>query len=208
MRTIRIKLYKFSELSDKAKETALNNYRNKGYNDGSWEEIKATVKEVCELFDLKTGRQWDDIKTGHIGSDIMELQGLRLYKYLVNNYYNDLFKPAYIKSIDRPVKWKQLVCKVRKDYKGNEYTQLYSKQKRDNSCVLTGWCFDMDILDPVYKFLARPDKSTTFEDLMQDIGNAISKTFRDEEEWVNSDEYITDIFEANEYEFKEDGTIY
>ncbi len=75
----------------------------------------------------------------------------------------------------------------------------------DNSCVLTGVCYDQDILQPIYDFLKLPGKTTTFEDLIKDIENAISQTFRNNEEWVNSTEYITETIEANEYEFTKDG---
>lgn len=63
----------------------------------------------------------------------------------------------------------------------------------------------MDILQPVYDFLEKPNTSTTFEDLMNEIESAISKTFQQNEEWVNSDEYITEQIESNEYDFTKDG---
>lgn len=208
MRTIRTKVYQFSELSESAKQKAIEQYRNnEHYNQHYFDEIIESVKAVCELFNLKTGREWSDIRTSHIDDSILELKGVRLYKYLVNNYYGQLFTPKYIKLINRRVNWKQFICKVRKGLNG-EFTQLYSKNITNNypNCALTGICYDDDILQPVYDFLKRPDLSMTFEDLMQGIESAINKTFRDTEEWLNSDEFITDEIEANEYEFKVDGT--
>lgn len=205
-RTVRTKVYKFSELSEQAKENAIEQFRNHNYdNQHYYDEIIASVKAVVDLFGLKTGnRQWSDLRHSHIDDTILQLSGVRLYKYLVNNYYSYLFTPKYIKSIDRPVKWKQFICKVNKGMKG-EYTILYSKQKTDNCCVLTGICYDNDILQPVYDFLARPDKSTTFEDLINAIEGAISQTFDNTEEWLNSDGFIKDEIEANDYEFTQDG---
>lgn len=205
MRTVRTKVYKFSELSEQAKEKAIEWYRNGNTYDDYSREIIESAKKVAELFNLKFGREYTDIRTSHIDDNILELKGIRLYKYLINNYYNELFTPKYIKAIDRELRCKQFICKVNTDYKGEKYTMIYSKLKRDNSCVLTGVCYDMDILQPVYDFLKRPDKSTTFEDLMNEIEGAISKTFSSNEELVNSDEYITDTIEANEYEFTKDG---
>jgi len=204
MRTVRTKVYQFSELSETAQQTAIAWYRNSNDNDFYADEIIGSIKKVAELFNLKFGRQYTDVRYSHIDDNILELKGVRLYKYLVNNYYSDLFTPAYIKSIDRPVKWRQFICKVHKGIKG-EYTQLYSKIRTDNSCVLTGICFDNDILQPVYDFLAKIDTSTTFEDLIKDIESAISKTFSNNEDWINSDEYITGEIEANGYEFTVDG---
>ncbi len=73
------------------------------------------------------------------------------------------------------------------------------------SCPLTGVCYDMDILQPVYDFLEKTNTSTTFEELMNEIESAISKTFDNTDEWINSDEFIIDTIEANDYEFTKDG---
>lgn len=204
MRTIRTKVYQFSELSETAQQKAIAWYRNSNDNDFYADEIIGSIKKVAELFNLKFGRQYTDVRYSHINDNILELKGVRLYKYLVNNYYSDLFTAKYIKSIDRSVKWKQFVCKIRKG-KSGEYTQLYSKIRTENSCVLTGIYYDNYILQPVYDFLAKIDTSATFEDLIKDIESAISKTFSNNEDWINSDEYITGEIEANEYEFTVDG---
>lgn len=207
MRTIRIKLYKFNELSEKAKNTAIENWRSNNDYDPSFDDIKESVKAVIELFNLKTGRTLDDIRTSHIDDFILELRGVRLYKYLINNYYNDLFEPKYIKSINGIKTGKQFIFKVHKDHKGEPYTQIYSKNLVSDCCTLTGICYDNDILQPVYDFLKKPESNTTFEDLMKDIENAITKCYRTTEEWINSDEYITETIEANEYEFTQDGKL-
>ncbi len=131
MRTIRTKVYQFSELSEQAKETAINWYRN-GSDDNQiyFGEIIDTVKKVAELFDLKFGREYTDIRTGHIDDNILELSGVRLYKYLINNYYNSLYTPKYIKMIDRELKCRQFICKIGTGRDGNKYTQIYSKNSR------------------------------------------------------------------------------
>jgi hypothetical protein len=207
MRTIRTKVYKFDELSEQARGRVIETWRNNYDNQFYYDEIIDSVKKVIELFNLKTGREYTDIRTSHIDDNILELKGVRLYKYLLNNYGNDLFKPTYIKSIDRELRCKQFICKVNTGYKGEKYTMLFSRYKTDNSCVLTGVCYDDDILKPVYDFLERPDKSTSFEDLMNEIEAAISKTFSNTEDWLNSDEFIAEEIEANEYEFTADGKM-
>jgi hypothetical protein len=208
MKTIRTKVYSFSELSEEAKEKAVSQYRNKDYDyQFYYNEIIDSVKKVVDLFNLKTGREWTDIRTSDIDDNICNLSGVRLYKYIINNYGNCLFKPQYLKCIDRAVKYKAFICKINKGQNG-EYTMLYSKYKKDNSCVLTGVCYDDDILEPVYSFLARPDKSMTFEELINEVESAISKTFDNTTDWINSDEFITDEIEANDYQFTKDGKIF
>lgn len=208
MRTIRTKVYNFNELSEPAKQKAINWYRSANDDSYYYDDIISSAKAIVDLFGLKTGRSYTDIRTGHMDDNILELSGLRLYKYIVNNYYNNLFTPKYIKTIDRELKCKQFICKVHTGVKG-KFTQLFSKLTMVNDgCPLTGVCSDYDILQPVYDFLKKPDKSTTFEDLIKDIEHEISKTFRDTEEWVNSDEFIKDELINNEYEFTKDGNLF
>ncbi len=95
MRTIRIKLYKFNELSESAKQKAIQDYRNDGNDMDIYAEIIDSVKAMADIFNLKNGREYTDIRCSHIDDNIMELKGIRLYKYIINNYYNDLFKPVY-----------------------------------------------------------------------------------------------------------------
>jgi hypothetical protein len=207
MKTVEINLYQFSELSEYAKEKTISDYRNKQDNSFYYDEIIESVKKVIDLFNLKTGNEYTDLRTSHIDDSILELKGVRLLKYIINNYGKELFKPKYKKCINREVKSKAYICKVGTDYKGNKYTMLYDKHKTDNSCVLTGVCYDNDILEPIYSFLKKPNKETNFKDLIQDIENAIQNTFDKTETWLNSDEFIIDEIEANEYDFTEYGQL-
>ncbi|MCC6634867.1 MAG: hypothetical protein IT251_05130 [Chitinophagaceae bacterium] len=211
MKTIRTKVYQFNELTEQAKEVAINWYRNDG-NDGYIyaDEIIESVKKVAELFNLKFGREYTDVRTSHIDDNILELKGIRLYKYIVNNYWSSLFKRKYLGCIgdNRVIKHrmsKTHFYDMKKGARVNSSNFIYSNIQYDNSCTLTGVCYDMDILQPVYDFLEKPNTSTTFEDLMNEIESAISKTFQQNEDWVNSDEYITEQIEANEYDFTKDG---
>lgn len=212
MKQMTISVYSFDELSAEAKKKAIETIRNSNNNNGGnqfyFDEIILSVKEVAELFNLKFGRKYTDIRTGHIDDNILELSGIRLYKYLMNNYYISLFKPAYIKTIDKHVFYKQFICKRAEGYEKKPYTQIYSRIRTTSDCTLTGVCYDNDILHPIYDFLKKPCANTTFEDLIKDIENAIQKAFDDCEEWTNSDEFIIDQITANNYEFEQDGTEY
>jgi hypothetical protein len=209
MKTVMTEVFTFDELSETAKTKAIENYRNKDNgNEIYFDEIIESEKKVIDIFNLKTGREYSDIRTSHIDDTILELKGVRLFKYLINNYGNDLFTPKYIKCIDKEFRCKLFICEVKTGRDGKKYTLVYSKTKRDNSCTLTGTCYDEAILKPIYDFLKKPKENTTFEDLMNEIGEAISKTFSDTEEWINSDEFIAESLESNSYEFTEDGNIF
>lgn len=210
MQTKTINIYSFAELCEDAQNKAIENYRNSDREQSFYyDEIIQSVKAVAELFSLKFGNEYSDIRTGHIDDNILQLKGVRLYKYLVNNYYSDLFKPAYIKTIDGEHFYKQFICKRFKGQKGM-HTQIYSRIRisKDN-CPLTGVCYDADILAPIYDFIAKIDTSMTFEDLLDEIGNTVSKCFENTEEWLNSDEFIREELINNEHtEYTEDGKEY
>jgi hypothetical protein len=138
MKTICTNVYLFSELSESAQENAISQYRN-NRNRGDdcsfyYDELKDSINAMCDVFGIKTGNTYSDLRFGMIDDNILHLSGVRLYKYIMNNYYSDLFKPVYIKLIDKPIKCKQFICKI--GAKG-DYAQIYSRLKKDNSCVLT-----------------------------------------------------------------------
>ena len=209
MQTITLQLFKFNELSEDAKQIAIDNYRNHHNNDGgAIHEVIDSAKAAIELFNLRTGSRYSDVSACHIDDDILELKGVRAYKYLLNNYGSELFKRAYLKHYDSHKFIPQFYCE-RKTYKnGHKSTFVYSKLNKNNSCVLTGVCYDDDILRPVYDFLAKPCQYTTIQDIFEQIGEAIAKTFNDFDEWINSDEYITYLLECDFYDFTTDGKRY
>ena len=204
MRTIRIKAYKFNELDEAAKQLIFDEMRERDYS-FYFDEITESVKAVIELFNLKTGREYSDIRTGHIDDNILELSGLRLHKWLINNYWSDLFKGKYYGKLVKTYKDGTPIEISKLHPAGLRHVKRHSKVLFDNSGVLTGVCYDMDLLDPVYDFLKNPDKSTTFEDLIDDISNAIRKTYDTTEEWLNSEEFLTEEAENDNQEYTQYG---
>ena len=198
MRTIETKVYTFDELSEQAKQVALNSVRE--IDNFYAEEIIGSIKAITELFDIKTGNEWTDFRTGHIDDDILGLSGIRLLKYLTNNYWQSLFSGKYYSL------WSK--TEVSYKYYKEGFPVLKSRHSKvmfNNDCTLTGVCYDNDILKPVYDFMQNPCKHTTFEDLIQEMENAAEQCFIDAEEWVNSEDYLTETIEANGYEFTQDG---
>lgn len=192
MRTIEVKLYGIDELTDTAKNNAHSNYLNSV--DYAWsEENRDTLNKFVDIFPVELrGRDNDSIYM-LCDDEIAELKGVRLLKYLVNNYWNDLFKPKFIYNTKKGI--------------SGDTKSRYSKCQFDNCCTLTGYCMDMEILDPVYKFLKTPDKNTTFEMLMQECLNAWEMACRKDEEYQCSLEYFIETAQANEWEFTENGEM-
>lgn len=184
-----INVFSFSELSDTAKEVALNKLRNLD-NYGNYDEITASWDKFIEVLPNDYTDYYDEI---------MDLSGVRLLKYLWNNYKNVLYKGRYysVKGKVKPHK--------RIKTSGN-FQAYHSAIQLDNCCTLTGVCYDMDILDPIYNFMAKPD-NTSFKTLINRCKRAYEKAIEDEEEYSQSDEYLEEMAEANDYTFFESGKI-
>ena len=211
MRTVRTKVYQFAELSDKAKDKA-RAYMNEnfGLTDHVYDEAAETVKKFHEIFGTKEGNSsWLDVRTGHIDDNVLELKGLRLQKYIWNNFGKYLYKGKYY----------SLWSNTEKSYKhykeGHPVLKTrYSKITLDNSCVLTGVCYDNDLLDPMYDFLERyKDKADyysymDFETLLTDCFKSLEKSIENEIDSIDSDESLKDLCEANNYEFTQEGIFY
>lgn len=184
-------VYTYEELSDSAKEKAL--YEGRSTLDYSWaDENKETLEAFCRIFPVKV-RDWEYGGYGrHIShyltcdDDIAGLSGLRLHKYLWNNFRSSLFKGKYYSKAGK---------------------SRHSRIILEACCVLTGYCVDDDILQPVYDFLKKPNNRTTFEDLMGDCLEAWLSSCDADFEAYFSEESMADIFAANDYEFYEDGTF-
>src|SRR5262245_25339145 len=67
-----------------------------------------------------------------------------------------------------------------------KYLNAVYATKIKNSCPFTGVCFDEDILDPLRKFLKRPDTETTFHNLIGDCIGAYEVAARKEFEYQES----------------------
>lgn len=208
MKTIRTKVYSFSELNEAAQQKAINNYRNNGIDtDYIYDDAHNTVKQFNNLFGTKeSGRSWLDINTGHIDDNILNLKGLRLRTYIINNFGHKLYKGKYF----------SLWSKTEKSYKYYKegfpvLKSRYSKVLFDNCCVLTGVCYDNSILQPVYDFIENYKGKADyysymdFETLMNDCIAELGKDIESEIDGINEDAHIAELLQNNDQEYTKDG---
>lgn len=73
-------------------------------------------------------------------------------------------------------------------------------------CPFTGYCGDESFLAPYRAFMLKPDERS-YSELMSDCLDSGFNDWQADMEHQESDEYIVDFLQANEYEFLEDGTI-
>lgn len=201
MRTVAVTVYRFDELSDKAKERAYYDWlRSDPY---PWAGDNAAVlKEFEKTFPVRV-THWEyesyhyDVRFTFDPSyeHVKHLSGIRLLKYIYNNYYNDLYKKrCYFKSkvVDGKVIYKR------------RYSQIF----RDNSCVLTGYWLDNDTLAPVYAFLKKPNSNITFYALMEQCLDAWGYACMLDYRYYTSMEYFEEYCNDNNIEFLKCGSIF
>lgn len=213
MRIKEIKLYKFSELSEDAKERVISAWHDN--DEYFWgDENKESLKAFCDTFNIKV-RDWSygdrasistpDIRVDH--DEILEFTGLRLYKYVANNIEPFIRKGKYIGHINHHVKHKRCKNSTAKNT-GNKWASYHSGVLWDYSCIFTGYCMDDELTDPIIAYLKKvPDQYTTLEDLFSECLNQwVYACQADYEAWLSKECIIEDI-EANDYEFHEDGSL-
>ena len=185
MRTeiVTYEVYKVDELSDKAKDNAYWNWLKFFEYDSS--DNEATLKAFEAIFKVKVSRWNYDAYTynfqftSNYSEEEEELCGVRLLKFIVNNYWHYLFKPKTY--------W---------------HGKGFNKQRRSrisvtDDCVLTGYCADMDILKPIYDFLKAPDKHTNLHDLMDECIGSFFRYCSKDVEYCTDEEAFERDCEAN-----------
>lgn len=212
MRVEQRKIYELSELSESAQEKAHENYLNdRNFEYGWTSENKDTLYAFENIFPVKITSWEYDSNSANVSfemtcdDDISALSGIRLAKYIWNNYKRDLFKGKFIGALSTNEKVYHKRIRSSEPYtNGNRSNHYYSAITLESNCVLTGYCLDDDILQPIYDFLNKPD-STDFETLIENCFEAWCKAVKNECQSQLSFEYFKDIAEANEYEFDEFG---
>lgn len=186
-------IFPITELSEKAREKAYNEWLCKYHQYGWAQENRATLDSFCSLFGIMC-RNWAyDACDYHYSyrsrqdDCISGLKGQRLATYLTNNFWNDLSPPKYYA-------------------KGGKYR--YSKIFVSTCCPLTGYYIDNDILAPVYRFLKSPLEHISFDDLMNDCLYCFFRSCRDDTDNTETMEYFMEESRDNGWEYLSDGKLF
>lgn len=191
MKTKTIRVFQYTELSDKARNAAREKFTPEELDWGSecWDTLKAfaalagvKVKEFNEYRGLV-------YNLDNIEEIIKDMSGIRLMKYLNNHFFDSIYKPKFI-------------------YAGaisaNSKTR-YSKVQVSCNCPLTGFCMDMDILEPLVDAMHGKALKATYADVISECMRSWEKSYNNEIDYQLSEEYFRNHAEANELYFSEDG---
>jgi hypothetical protein len=189
-------IYTFDELSETAKEKAFEEWLK--YAEYFFADDNAeSLKKFCEIFpvkvkDWKYGYRYDISASFDIDPNAEELTGVRLQKYLWNNYGSLIYQGKYYSK---------------GQYKDGKYTykQRRSKVLKQKDCVLSGYWIDHELLTPIYTFLDSRNPSGTFEDLLQDCLNSWLIACQKDYEHSFSYEYFQEEMTETDNEYTEEG---
>jgi hypothetical protein len=192
-------VYSIEELSEIARNRAYDNWH--GDNDYISDiDNRETLSRFESIFPIKVNG-WKYgynhyIKFNMTCDDCIEdLEGIRLAKYIWNNY-------------------KQFLYTMKMYYKGgiSKNTKFhYSKINYvTGNCPLTGYYLDEEIITPIHDFLNNLDKNlnTTFRELMAKCLYAWLKACHEDYQNYFSIEHFVDISKVNEWEYYENGRQY
>jgi len=210
--TVTRTIYKFDELPENVQQKIIEGWRTDDYF--HWgDEWRNSLEAFDRNFPVKV-RDWEVNPFGNsyvqwsltCADSEAELEGVRLWKWLMNSGYDRLGtkevpvaerKPKYSRHLRKAV-----VQTIR---------PVTIKEWQD--CPLTGYCGDHDILAPIAEFMLRPSdrgpgwERTTIWDLMNDCLEGWRDGFEKDIEHWHSEEAIREDIEGGEYEFYEDGSI-
>lgn len=200
MRTITKNIYTFNELSNEAKENAIENYRSNMefvWQDDIINTIVAIAKAIYCDYDYYSydGITYNVSFTPNIYDG--GLKGKRAWAYIENNYITPYEKPKtyYLNHF--------LYCDGRKNW---------SRKSRINrsieNCMFTGYCADYCYYEAWRNWKKNFNNNSTVEDFIEDVADRLSKEWSADNEWQYSDEGIIEILVNCEYEFYEDGEVY
>jgi hypothetical protein len=193
MRTIETKVYTFDELSEEAKETAIENIRNNYYEHNDFAEWAI---DDCGLFEPLHKELTELLGAGY-KFPLLENTRNELYFDLDRGQSIDISNAMIVTNDDDFFKWLSIEHKDFEDEEGL-FALNYKIGKDTIEFELDNW--SDDFTDKQEKIIKEAvDK---FEEHCMNILERISKDI----EYRFTDEAITEDIEANELEFEEDGS--
>ncbi len=223
MKEVKVKLYKFEELSEQVRKSIVDKERwNVGYQtmDGYASDYEGTLEKFSELMGVKVSYEVDYCSY-HFSFDFHNDYAFENYwtDYCISNeectgkllrrWLNNNFMPYALKAKKY---YKYDAGYNREKHRWNK--QRFSKIQRESwdNCPLTGVCYDYEVMQPIAETLAKPiSKSFSLKDLVETcLDNLFSAWHKEYEYWCDTDsaieEQLTNWNENNL--FYEDGTLF
>jgi hypothetical protein len=187
-------VYKYTELSPESQERARDAARARDWYGDPWaEEWRDTLKRAADAFSVEAG-DWSVDVYGRRGTYAnLRVRDDDVYGRRGTTYANLRVRDDDVAELAGVRAWK--------------YLRAHYADAIAEDCPFTGYCGDESLLAPLRAFLARPNTTSTVQDIMDECASAWAYGWRDDIEHQFSDEYVVDDLEVNEREFYEDGSF-
>lgn len=208
MKEIKVKLYSFDELSDDAKEKAIEEQRENHCED-FWDSVREEIDALEDIADAMGATINDysldtcspsyiEFKFNTYDFDFEDLKDIRALKYIYNNFISPFIKGKHY-SI-----WKQ-------DLNGKYITKYKQSKAIFEFTPASGLYIDNIVLDVYEEYIENIKKHISFNvaDFIEDVESRLAKTIVDNAEYNDSNEVwkerlLDDVDEI----YTEEGKIY
>jgi hypothetical protein len=217
MRTITKEVYTFDELNDEAKQRAIDSERERIAADAiEWtsEDYRGSLDAFEKYFDVDV-RLGDDHGNTFATADWYGRRGYTRTAYEVyeNGEWRDIdLRDISGKLLQRYLRHALADLQHRKIYtkwNGEEHKERKSRiMYYTEDCSLSGLYSDYELLKPFRDYMAHPDDTTTYEDLVDAALNGFTSEWNRDCEYHYGDEYVSTELSERECEFLADGTPY
>lgn len=206
MRVIEKTVFTFDELSGEAKHLAYENWLSSDSYPWHDENLNSLI-EFCDLtpinyrsinFEYGYGSFISYNRAFDFDECIDDLRGLRLAKYLYNNYAHRFMKGKFYSTGGQWINGKYAY-----KFRHSRITKSWQ------DCPLTGYCADHALLDPFFKFTDRPlsddFKNWNIRDVFGAcLDNWLECAQSDYEDYFSYDNF-KEIAETTNWEYYENG---
>jgi hypothetical protein len=219
MKEVKVKLFPFAELKEEIQEIIINERQSRiDFAEPYYYEHEETLKAFEELMGIKV-KNWSvdscryDYRVkfalvtympdGYLHDvDGEEITGKYLWRYIMNNVWDDMFPRKKFYLFDAGYDTEK--------HRWNKQRTSKVIRRRWDECVLTGVCYDCDILEPIAKYLSKPiNDNYTLEDLVHDCLDNFFSAWQQEIEYCNSYEGVKEwLTEYDGHEYYENGKVF
>jgi hypothetical protein len=206
MKEATVKLYRFDELEEKIQDIIIAEQQyHRDFSESYGAEHEATLDAFEELMGIKIKNWSVDSCTYNYRVEYEVYAfcaGKYLWRYVMNNVYDDF--------LPRKVFYKSESGYNSEKHRWNKQRTSKVIRRRWNECVLTGVCYDCDILKPIATYLSKPySESYNLDDLVHDCLDNFFYAWQREIEYCNSYEGVKEwLTEFDGHEYYENGRVF
>lgn len=198
--TIEITVYKFSELDDRAKERAMDNWRDGHLDYDWWDAVYEDADRVAQILGIEIDRKGKSTPAIYFSGFYHQGQGSSF-----EGSYS--YAKGAVKAIKEYAPQDETLHRIARDLQDVQRKNFYGLRA---SITASNWetsiRVNVENVQHIYGD-ASDEAEEAITEAMNDFNHWVFERLGDEYEYLMSDEAIAESIEANEARFEEDGTL-